>query len=361
MVAQVLAVIGILAMSGVAVAVSGGEYAPHEMDCTPGADAYDQPAAQPGCHTLKVNVESGGTRYAEVGVDQMPSGSNINPGLFGEGSPGSDNFPHAFCAAVNTNGTGGGTGNDCGTDAANPHGTGAHIRGDLNKKKVTEELEQNVPHRPGTIANVAANGVDVRLGADDNLDGGEHDGADGKDSTGTKGVQNGPSDGGAVRVFVHPQNATKPPTAYNPIPVAGASFGSCADGICEDATTYRHTVYRGDGSGSRSVADYDGKQWDPFGCSGADLKSEQACDAGPGKPRNLSDWKATEGETHADPGVQIYEDPDAQGSPIDPISELRKGLGIDDGTTPLYPLPGMYLGTCGVIVKGARKGPNVCG
>ncbi|MEY2470933.1 MAG: hypothetical protein QOK28_262 [Actinomycetota bacterium] len=354
-VAQMLAVLAILAMSGVAAAVSGGHYSPTEMDCSRGAEAYDRPYAEPGCHTMKINVESGGTRYAEFGIDQMPNGSNVNPGLFGEGSPGSDNFPHAFCAAVNTNGTGGGAGNNCGTDNANPHGTGAHLRGDLNKKKVAEELEQNVPHRPGTIANVAANGLNVYFGADDNLDGGEHDGADGRSDTGTTNVQNGPSDGGAVNAYVHPQDATTTPTAYNPVPVAGASFGSCADGVCEDITTYRQTVYQGGGKGSRNVADYDGKQWDPFECSGADLKAEKACDAGAGKPRNLNDWRNAEGETHADPGVQIYEDPDAQGSPIDPLAEIK-----GDGTTPLYPLPGLYLGTCGLVVSGARQGPDVC-
>jgi hypothetical protein len=354
-VAQLVAVLAIVAMSGVAAAISGGEYSPQQQDCSPGAEAYNRTDAEYGCHTMKINLESGDTRYAEFGIDQMPNGSNVNPGLFGEGSPGSDNFPHAFCAAVNTNGTGGGPGTECGTNTANPHGTGFHLHGDINKKKVTEEAQQNVPHQPGIIANFADNGVNFYFGADDNLDGGEHDGVDGRPNTGTDGVQNGPSDGGAINVFVHPQDASTTPTAYNPVPVAGASFGSCADGVCEDVTTYRHTVYRGGASGSRSVADYDGKQWDPFDCSGASLKEEAKCDAGPGKPRNLKDWKNSEGETHADPGVQIYEDPDAQASPIDPLAELK-----DDGTTPLYPLPGTYAGTCGVILNGVRRGPDVC-
>jgi hypothetical protein len=358
--AQLLTVLAIIAMSGVAAAISGGEYSPEQMDCSNGAEAYDKPYAEPGCHTLKINVESGDTRYAEFGVDQMPNGENATPGLFGEGAPGSDNFPHAFCAAVNTNGTGGGPGNDCGTNNANPRGTGAHIRGDLNKHKFKETLAQNWPAHPGTIANAMNQGIDIYFGADDNLDGGEHDGADGRHNTGTDGSQNGPSDGGAIRGYVHPQDAATAPTAYNPLAAAGASFGSCADGICEDITTYRHTVYRGDGKGSRNVSDYEGKRWDPFECSGASLKQEQACDAGPGQPRNLKDWKATEGETHADPGVQIYEDPDAQGSPIDPIAEIKSGIGQDDGTTPLYPLPGMYLGTCGLVLNGERQGPDTC-
>ena len=353
--AQLIAVLAIIAMSGVAAAISGGQYSPKEMDCTPGAEAYDKPYAQPGCHTMKINVESGGTRYAEFGLDQMPNGENATPGLFGEGAPGSSNFPHAFCAAVNTNGTGGGMGNDCGTDTADPRGTGAHVRGDLNKHRLKEKLAENPPAHPGTIANVSKSGLDFYFGADDNLDGGEHDGADGRKDTGTDGVQNGPSDGGAVRVYVHPQDAANTPTAYNPLAVAGASFGSCADGICESITTYRYTAYRGTGKGSRNVSDYHGKVWDPFECSGADLKAEKACDAGPGKPRNLNEWKATEGETHVDPGVSVYEDPDAQGSPIDPLAEIK-----GDGTTPLYPLPGLYLGTCGLIVDGERQGPDTC-
>jgi hypothetical protein len=38
---------------------------------------------------------------------------------------------------------------------------------------------------------------------------------------------------------------------------------------------------------------------------------------------------------YAEPGVQVYEDPDAQASPIGP-----------------YPLPAVYAGTCGGIVGG---------
>jgi hypothetical protein len=318
------------------------------MDCSAGAEAYDRGYAEPGCHTLKVNVSSGETRYAEFGLDQMPTGENVTPGLFGEGMPGSSNFPHAFCAALNTGGTGGGYGNDCGTDQGNPKGQGLHLRGDLNKKRIKEELQVGMWHRTGTVDNFTAHGADFYMGADDNLDGGEHDGVDGRKETGTDGVQDGPSDGGAVRVFVHPQNSTVTPDQTNPVPVAGASFGSCADGICENATTYRQTMYTGTGEGERNVSDYHGKQWDPFECNGADLDG------------NLREWKAQEGRTYADPGVSIYEDPDAQASPIDPVAEIKSGLGQDDGTTPLYPLPGTYVGTCGVIVNGKWRGPDTC-
>jgi hypothetical protein len=357
--AQALAVLAIVALSGAAAAISGGGYSPKEMDCSPAGEAYDHPGTEPGCHTLKVNVESGGTRYAEFGIDQMPNGENATPGLFGEGAPGSDNFPHAFCASVNTVGTGGAEGNECGTNAADPRGTGLHLRGDLNKRRVSTETQTALFQKMGTIDRISKQGLDFYMGADDNLDGGEHDGADGRKDTGTDRVQNGPSDGGAVRVFVHPQDARLKPTAMNPAPAAGVSFGSCADGICEDVTTYRQSLYQGEASGERNVADYDGKRWDPFECSGADLKAEKACDSGePNGPKTLNDWKATEGTTYADPGVQIYEDPDAQGSPIDPVAELKSGLGQDDGSTPLYPLPGVYAGTCGVIVRGQWQAAN---
>ena len=41
---------------------------------------------------------------------------------------------------------------------------------------------------------------------------------------------------------------------------------------------------------------------------------------------------------YAEPGIQIYEDPDPQGSPIGPS----------------YPIPAFYVGTCGLIVGGGQ-------
>lgn len=325
---QLLAVLGVVALSGVAAAVSGGGYHHTDMDCSGSADAYDRTDAENGCHSLKINVESGDTRFAEFGLDQTPV----------------DSRTHAFCAAVNNAGTGGGPGNNCGEDAGNPKGEGLRVRGDLDKRKITQDLKATFWHQPGTIATILANGVDVYFGADDNLSGGEHDGVDGRQETGTDGLQDGPSDGGAIVAFVHPQDATVTPSAANPAPVAGASFGSCADGVCETVTTYRFEIYQGGGSGDREVSDYDGKQWDPFECDGASLEGEQSCGSGkPDGPKTLKDWANLEGGVYADPGVSIYEDPDPQGSPLKP-----------------YPLPGFYLGTCGLIVNGARQGPDVC-
>jgi hypothetical protein len=49
----------------------------------------------------------------------------------------------------------------------------------------------------------------------------------------------------------------------------------------------------------------------------------------------LSYWEDEEGTVYVEPGLQIYEDPDAQGSPEGP-----------------YPIPAVYVGTCGVVLGG---------
>ena len=72
----------------------------------------------------------------------------------------------------------------------------------------------------------------------------------------------------------------------------------------------------------------------------------------------MNDWRDQEGTVYAEPGVQVYEDPDPQASPIDPVAEIEGGARdggapIPDGGPSLYPLPGTYAGTCGLIVNGA--------
>ena len=332
-----------VAGTGVAMAVSGGGYDPSQQDCSPTAmqNTDNGSTVEPGCHTLKVNVEDGkGNRYAEAGIDQMPNGPST-PGLLGVGYPGAPNFPHAGCVAVNTAGTGGGPGTGCGD---NPDGAGFSATGD------TENLSRNaiVPDTGSTITlpSLASDGLEFYMGADDNLDAGEHDGVDGKNGTGES--ANGPSDGGAVRAHVRPQAATTTPSATDPVPVVGAGEGFCADGICQDVTTYQQALYQGnpDGDSSRDVANYDGKQFDPYDCSSGSPEEEKACktkDHG-----SMNSWRNAEAHTvYAEPGVQVYEDPDPQSSPIDPLYVA----GITQ-TPELYPLPGVYAGTCGVIVGG---------
>ncbi|MHB8671303.1 MAG: hypothetical protein ACYDAD_12260 [Acidimicrobiales bacterium] len=343
-----------LGAAGVAVAVSGGNYQPAAQDCPANADDFSNPNATPGCHNNKANVSLGkgdGRRYAELGVDQTPQdhGSLAPTPLIGVTDPRHDSFPHAGCAAANTNGTGGGQagpGSGCGAGS----GTGATATVDAHHPERDNVSPQTGAPDAAALAGAAQNGVDFYNGSDDNMDFGEHDGVDG--NNGTSGSVNGPSDGGALRAHVAPHKATSKPSAHNPVPVAGASEGSCADGLCSEATTHRETIYHGGSNGrSRDVYNYDGKQWDPYQCSSGDTKSELACNGtGPNgyTHQSMDQWRGAEAQNvNAEPGVQVYEDPDPQGSPVDPVYEA--------GLTPqpnLYPLPGAYAGTCGVVLGG---------
>jgi len=328
-----------VAMAGVAMAVSGGGYQPSQQDCPGNANANNRSGTSPGCHNFELHVGNGrGKRYAEVGLDQLPKGDST-PGLIGVGTPGSSNFPHAGCAAVNTNGTKGGTGKGCGT---NHDGTGATAVFDTeNPARNAIAPQTGAPDANGLLTSLQ-DGLVIYLGADDNLDAGEHDGVDGK--SGTARSVNGPSDGGAVTAHATPRAATTAPSLHDPFPAAGASEGACADGFCHEVTTQRQQAYRGNpkGKSSRDVANYGGKQWDPYDCSSGDPKSEQAC------PGGMDSWRNAEAHSvYAEPGVQVYEDPDPQASPIDPVKEA--GLTSQPS---LYPIPAVYAGTCGVVAGG---------
>jgi hypothetical protein len=370
MAAGALLVIG---LAQAAVAVSGGGYTPGQQDCPANADANNagEPGAQQpenpvaGCHAAKINIEDGhGNRYAEVGVDQLPNGYPSTPGLTGVGYPQSPNFPHSGCVAVNT----AGTGNACGD---NPSGLGGALAFDTygiatctydnvwlpnpnhfepppttppSASCTPGDPNQTLKLTPDTGTGVdVGDGITFYMGADDNLDAGEHDGASG--DHGTHEAVNGPSDGGAINAHVTPSAATTMPTPENPLPFLGLAEGECADGFCVDITTYQQTLYEGGSEGSRDIADYSGKTWDPYDCSSGDIETEspEDCDG-----KSLNEWRHQEKQqVNAEPGVQVYEDPDAQASPIDPLYEA--------GLTPtptLYPIPGVYVGTCGVIAGG---------
>ena len=78
------------------------------------------------------------------------------------------------------------------------------------------------------------------------------------------------------------------------------------------------------------MANYQGVTPDPYDCSGP-TDDTTSCGG-----QSLQSWNNTNGDPTVDPGIQIYEDPDAQGSP----------------TGPVYPIPSIYVGTCGVIIGG---------
>jgi hypothetical protein len=326
--------------------VSGGGYTPGQQDCPLNGESTAQPngTTVPGCHTFKLNVEDGnGVRYGELGIDQLPNGYPSTPGLLGVGYPGSPNFPHSGCLAVNTNGTGGGVGNECGNNSG---GLGLRIIFDTEDTTRNAVTPSNGTPDAQALAAGVAKGLLVYLGADDNLDAGEHDGVSLLNGTDTS--VNGPSDGGAVQLSTTPGAAGTTPSLIDPLPILSAAFGACADGICFDTGTRRQTLYNGnpDTNDSRDVANYDGKQWDPYTCSSGSQNDERQChDA---NHTDMNDYR--NGEKHsvnAEPGVQVFEDPDAQSSPIDPIYE-----GGGSPTPLLYPLPGIYVGTCGLILGG---------
>lgn len=180
-----------------------------------------------------------------------------------------------------------------------------------------------------------SSGADLNVGADDNLDSGEHDSS--------SVIHDGPSDGGAVVLGATPSGAARWFTALlngdrhylltHPLPVL-AGAGSCADGVCESLQTQRAVAYRGgDRSRQRDVADYQGQTWDPPACGGP---TDAAADCGHG---GIGYWHRRSPTTYVEPGVQVYEDPNPEGSPVGP-----------------YPLPAAAVTTCGVYLGGGPLG-----
>jgi hypothetical protein len=204
-------------------------------------------------------------------------------------------------------------------------------------------------------------GVYLYFGADDNLENGEHDGS--------PLMHNGPSDGGGITIEIRPETATawisalqsvNPATILaNPVPLTGAGLGGCADGICFGSTAVRRVAYLGGNTTHRDAPNYEGVVWDPESCSGeADgvtKGSATACDD-PTTPQincllnplacntqtinksgyeNIVYWHNKYGVVYLEPGVNIYQDPDPQASPLGP-----------------YPIPALSLGTCGFVFGG---------
>ena len=294
---QILFTIAVV-LAGLASAwgVSDGHYDYRRNHCSGAADNYTNPAAEAGCYTMIVTVSDGtGHEYVGAGIRQTPE--------------------HTAAGTIDVWFDGG-------------SGTKTIVTFDRSGGHSTSE-------EPGTPADPAT-GLHLYFGADDNLDGGEHDSS--------PQINNGPSDGGGIVVDVDPATADAWIAAAQamdiaailrrPLPVGSAGSGFCADGICFAITTQRRVAFQGGNPDvSRDVFDYEGKTWDPESCAGP---SDGADDCG---GVQLSDWNAREGTTYVEPGLQIFEDPDAQGSPVGP-----------------YPLPAFYAGTCGVVVGG---GPMV--
>ena len=271
-----LAGVLVLSAGGAAFAMSDGVYTPEDQRCDPEAnDTANGDTAQEGCQNATLYLENGDWEIVRVGTLQTPEGT----------------FVHEFV-----------------------------IDGDF-------DVSQIDPTR----------GAQVYFGADDNLDEGEHDGA--------SGIGNGPSDGGAIRFVIDPaslqawmDSVAAGDTGYlqtHPIPLISAATGECADGICSSVTTDRRVAYQGGSESHRDAADYQGVTWDPESCSGPSAEPEDCDDPTTPEQETMFSWNDQVGTVYAEPGVQVYEDPDPEGSPIGP-----------------YPLPAAYAGTCGVVVGG---------
>ena len=319
-----LAALILFAASSATAGVSDGYYDPERMHCT-GSSLITGAGEVPGCYSVIIELADGsghgyfGAGSRQVDLDQQPAQTFdvwIDPGL---------GVRYTY------------------TVSRSPAGiTGPQMT-------------------PSTLAQ-PQQGLFVFFGADDNLAMGEHDGS--------PLMRNGPSDGGGVMVHIDPAAATAwlnalqaldPATLLaNPVPVAGAGLGGCADGICVGATAVRRLAYLGGKVGVRRDApNYTGKSWDPETCSGESdgvtKGSATSCDD-PSTPQincalnplscntstingsgyeNIVYWHKKDGAVYVQPGVNLYEDPDPQGSPLGP-----------------YPLPALSLGTCGFIFGG---------
>lgn len=274
-------------------AVSDGDYDPAKQGCSPTADDSATPDhTEKGCYAATLQIAGAQHRYVLVGVPQTADGTGANAVELCLDFTGT-----AKCARVDENGF------------------------------------TPLPDREGTPVDPQSGELHAYFGADDNLDEGEHDGS--------TYVANGPSDGGGIQANVAPLTAAQwlakamaGDSGYvltHPLPGADAGTGACADGLCISVQTQRRVAYRsGDKHAkTRDAADYEGHEWDPPSCAGP---SDTAEDCG---GHNMAWWHKRNQTTYVEPGIQIYEDPDPQGSPEGP-----------------YPLPALYLGTCGFVAGG---------
>lgn len=276
-----------------ALAISDGVYDSGKQGCTRSADNSNRPKhTESHCYTATLQLSGAKHRYVLVGVPQTPDGTSANAVEICLDFTGT-----AMCARVDASGF------------------------------------SQLPDRRGTPLDPEKGELHAYFGADDNLDSGEHDGS--------SQVSNGPSDGGAIQANVAPMSAADwvarvlgGDTKYlltHPLPGADFGTGACADGICIAVTTQRRVAYKAGGKHpkTRNVADYDGHTWDPPSCGGpTDTKKD--CGGHP-----MSWWHQRNQTTYVEPGISIFEDPDPQGSPLGP-----------------YPLPALYVGTCGFVAGG---------
>ncbi len=311
---------GLVVLAGTTItsAVSDGHYAPQYAHCKGSDDNSDNPTyANPQCHSLWISItDSVGHEYFGVGPRQTPDGT-----------------------APNT------------VDVWFDPGSGVKYAFVIDDGGISGPAQA-----PGTAADPST-GLHLRFQADDQLDPegfGEHDSSEY--------VNNGPSDGGGIELNLEPASvmpwlaslSSLKTFLANPVPVAMVMLVAaleCADGLCMSFTTARRVAFQGgDKHHHRDVFNYEGVEWDPYNCSGPDDESYDrhgnfACATPKHKRWTLADWNRKVGTTYVEPGFQIYEDPDPEGSPG--VIGLF-GIPQDDP----YPIPALYVGSCGVVLGG---------
>lgn len=288
----------VAAASVPAVAVSSGGYDPAKQGCSPSADdSYHPNYTEKGCYSATLQITGATHRYVLVGVPQTPNGTNAN----------------AVVLCLDFTGT-------------------------AKCAKVDKDGFTPLPDEKGTPIDPQSGELHAYFGADDNLDTGEHDGSEQ--------IENGPSDGGSIVANVTPLSAldwltrvTGGDTQFlftHPLPGADLGFGGCADGLCFSVQTQRRVAYKAGGKHpkTRDAANYDGHTWDPPACAGP---TDTVKDCG---GHTMAWWHKHNQTTYVEPGLQIYEDPDPQGSPEGP-----------------YPIPALYIGTCGFVAGGGVAPP----
>ena len=337
-----------------AFAVSDGNYTPAKQHCAGSDDNFESDhTADPSCHNFILTVsDANGHEYFGFGTYQTP-----------------DNLPPAYLSftELSLNVHAASVWYDNGTDGCQMFTIDTGLAGmgdpqiqqanigvtpdpasisDPSKYKINGPVACDFTNPP---AESTPSALHLYVGADDNLDAGEHD------SSNT--VNNGPSDGGAVQLNLDPKslndwidranNHDLPGLLTHPLPLADAGGGACADGFCVSVqTTRREEAYDPGTSGATanhgSVANYEGHQWDPETCDGPDDSAADCSDAThPGY--TPATWDQVNGDPGVDPGFQFFEDPDAQDSPLT--------LGVIP-----FPKPAIYVGTCGVIIGGGPEG-----
>jgi hypothetical protein len=262
-----------------AMAVSSGGYDSAKQGCSKSADdSYHPKYTEKGCYAATLQISDATHRYVLVGVPQTPDGTTAN----------------AVVVCIDLTGT-------------------------AKCARVDHSGFTPLPDEKGTPVNPQSAELHAYFGADDNLDSGEHDGSEQ--------IENGPSDGGSIVANVAPLTAaqwlsqvTYGDQGYlltHPLPIGDGGFGACADGLCFSVQTQQRVAYQAGGRHSKSA------------CAGP---SDTNKDCG---GKSMKWWHDHNQTSYVEPGIQIYEDPDPQGSPEGP-----------------YPLPSLYIGTCGFVAGG---------